>query len=430
MSEIKDTFKFSLRGKDSLASKWIEQKRSVSGTLKNNGAGVFAIGDYIYEVFCINKLSSGQITKNNLYAKIMALNNLTNESIVKFEDVIDIPFVHQVKKFTKVPDISFASISKSLSEEKINNETQSTSEILTFDEIKIMAINYFHIRYDRREKDGVKDKTYDEIINRPILYFGTDTELDFIFPDYRITQEKKVVESSKEVPANIVINKNLVQVETNKSKCFCNREITVEEMTSLIYELRDKENYKSKRECLFTDGDECVEIKHLPNKTLKDSKEIEQFTKEINRVFITYGINTCNRKIHMLAQCYCESNRFLNTSEIKGKDSYKGGIIFKGRGLIQLTHDYTYLAYYDYKNSTKYYKEYQKRSILSQSVVDFMNEKNITGFDKDFYDNKFIPFAKKVATNLDMVIDSAGWFVKEFKSNSKILEKMDNGLSE
>ena len=38
MSTKNDTFKFSLRGKDSLASKWIEQKRSVKGTLKENGA--------------------------------------------------------------------------------------------------------------------------------------------------------------------------------------------------------------------------------------------------------------------------------------------------------------------------------------------------------------------------------------------------------
>ena len=35
---------------------------------------------------------------------------------------------------------------------------------------------------------------------------------------------------------------------------------------------------------------------------------------------------------------------------------YGGGITFKGRGIIQLTHDYTYLAYYDYKNSTNFYK--------------------------------------------------------------------------
>lgn len=51
MSGIYAVFKFSLRGKDSLASKWIEQKRSVKGTLKEDGAGIFAIGDYIYEFF-------------------------------------------------------------------------------------------------------------------------------------------------------------------------------------------------------------------------------------------------------------------------------------------------------------------------------------------------------------------------------------------
>lgn len=214
MSEKKDTFKFSLRGKDSLASKWIEQKRSPSGSLKDDGANVFAIGDYIYEVFSISKLSDGKISKNNLYAKIRDINGLTNDSIVKFEDTIDIPFVHNVKKIPFEKGINFTSIAKKLGDEQINDNTLQVSDVLTADEIKIMAINYHHIQYDRRDKENIAGKTYDEIMSKPILYFSNENELSFIYPDYVTTQTKKVVESTeKETPIAVPLTENTIQPE-------------------------------------------------------------------------------------------------------------------------------------------------------------------------------------------------------------------------
>lgn len=280
MSEINDTFKFSLKGKDSLASKWIEQKRSIKGTLKDDGAGVFAIGDYIYDVFCIDKLTSGQITKNNFYARIRDLNNLTNESIVKFEDVIDIPFVHQIKKITKVPNISFASISESLGKEKIQNGTQPVSELLTAEEMKIMAINYFHIRYDRREKEGIKDKTYDEILGRPILYFGTDTELEFIIPDYKITKEEKVIESSTEAPIAISVTENVTQPEVvSMHSCKCDSDITKDDI-----------------KCLFT--------------TATDER-LTAIINAFNEFYKNFKLTTCLRRCHFWAQIRQESGSSL-----------------------------------------------------------------------------------------------------------------------
>lgn len=216
MSEKKNTFKFSLRGKDSLASKWIEQKRATKGTLKENGANVFAIGDYIYEVFSINKLTDGKITVNKLYAKIMEINGLTKDSIVNFEDTIDIPFDHNVIKIPFEKGINFTTIANKLSAEQINDDTQKVSDVLTTDEIKIMAINYHHIQYDRRDKENIAGKTYDEIMNKPILYFANESELSFIYPDYVTTQEKKVVESTeKETPIAVTLTENLVQPEVN-----------------------------------------------------------------------------------------------------------------------------------------------------------------------------------------------------------------------
>lgn len=303
MSEINDTFKFSLKGKDSLASKWIEQKRPVKGTLKDDGAGVFAIGDYIYEVFCIDKLTSGQITKNNFYARIRDLNNLTNESIVKFEDVIDIPFVHQIKKITKVPNISFASISESLGKEKINSETQTVSDLLTAEEMKIMAINYFHIRYDRREKEGIKDKTYDEILGRPILYFGTDTELEFIIPDYKITKEEKVIESSTEAPIAISVTENVTQPEVNNTVVegyFYKRSTgqadkknaSYSGISKKVYSVEDfKESYTTK-DCIDLDLT-ISDYKKICDIVKKEGKSLTE--KEYKCIAFT-SFNACNKK--------------------------------------------------------------------------------------------------------------------------------------
>ena len=69
----------------------------------------------------------------------------------------------------------------------------------------------------------------------------------------------------------------------------------------------------------------------------------ENFTKELNKVFNDYEINTCIRKVHFLAQCYHESAMFRATYEKKpNQESIEGGAFYRGRGLIQLTHDYNY----------------------------------------------------------------------------------------
>lgn len=57
-----------------------------------------------------------------------------------------------------------------------------------------------------------------------------------------------------------------------------------------------------------------------------------------------------------------------------------------------------------------------------------MNEKNIPGFDKNFYDTKLIPFTKSVSTELSKILDSAGWYVTKFKSS--VLTEMDKGLND
>jgi predicted chitinase len=75
---------------------------------------------------------------------------------------------------------------------------------------------------------------------------------------------------------------------------------------------------------------------------------ISKFTSEINAAFSKYGITTCIRKIHFLAQAYVETQWFTKTYETNPNSSVSGGAFYRGRGLIQLSHDYNYRAYFNF----------------------------------------------------------------------------------
>lgn len=197
------------------------------------------------------------------------------------------------------------------------------------------------------------------------------------------------------------------------SKCYCNRDFTDEEFKNIIIELRKKEivyeNGKPVKNTIkdgngnpiLKDGKkqfkERSQYEELGEKLfyLNNTEKINtneanflSFTKAINNTFKKYEINTCIRKIHFLAQCYHETQRFGLTYEKDNSymKNYKGGSKFRGRGLIQLTHDYSYTDYYNYLNKTKF-----KVS------------------DVDFYNRKLIPFTKKISTEIAYACDSSGW---------------------
>ena len=111
-----------------------------------------------------------------------------------------------------------------------------------------------------------------------------------------------------------------------KSECFCDRDITNEELVSLGIS------------------------KANANKFLED----------INKTISNYNINTCERKLHFLAQLRHESGEFVYMQEIASGSAYEGrgdlgntekgdGKRFKGRGLIQITGRKNYTNYGTYK---------------------------------------------------------------------------------
>src|SRR5690606_15369246 len=96
--------------------------------------------------------------------------------------------------------------------------------------------------------------------------------------------------------------------------CFCNRDFTEDEVKDIVTKMRESENYTNTN--LFY-SENCP----LPT----DHKTYKKLTEELNKTIKKYDINTCIRKIHFLAQCYWEGDRFKTTLEYASGEGYNPG---------------------------------------------------------------------------------------------------------
>lgn len=207
-------FNFSLRGPDSLASKWISEKRKTKGTLKENGANIYAISDYIHEVFCFEKLYGTEHTSNILFNQMIKLNNFDKDHIVLFEDIILIPFTFSMRSYESG---SFKEFTNDFEQEPIYEDKPASKsklgDLLSATEIKEMLINIYHINYDLRSDVNIKDKKYDEIIKGEYLNFKDKAKLDLFAPYIFEIPTQKVVNSSEEAPVEVLMEETTVQPE-------------------------------------------------------------------------------------------------------------------------------------------------------------------------------------------------------------------------
>jgi len=96
----------------------------------------------------------------------------------------------------------------------------------------------------------------------------------------------------------------------------------------------------------------------------------------------------------------------------------------------QITHDYNYLAYYDYINTTTFYDTYIATRSGYESVGDCVAKRpaaTTAGLDTAFYDG-LKTFAKKISQELFHAFNSAGWFSTVYKPTT--LTEMDKGLED
>ncbi|WP_271785204.1 LysM peptidoglycan-binding domain-containing protein [Aquimarina algiphila] len=203
------------------------------------------------------------------------------------------------------------------------------------------------------------------------------------------------------------------------SKCFCNRDLTEEEVKKLI----NKGKLFYHKDCPIPKG----------------KRNYKEFTIQLNKTFRKYEINTCLRKAHFIAQTEAESDHYKTTIEyangwdydhsthvsnykkyklylkdkvknkkyktsaikrgynrynscIRNGHNVKGyGPKYKGKGLIQLTWKSTY---------EKYFKYLKKPNLISSP--------------------------EKIAGDLFYTFDSSGWFWRKGSAWGDMNKKADN----
>lgn len=269
-------FRFCLRGDDSLASKWISQKRKV-GKLREDGANIYSISDYIHHVFCFEKLYGTEYTSNVLFNKIITANHLDKNHIVKFDEEILIPFSFSSRTYKNA---SLDELAKEIENESLADV--KLGDLFSENEIKEMLVNTYHINYDIRSDENIAGKTYDEIIREGFLEFKDGEELYFFLPYIFEVSTKKVVESS-EVPVGVSLAASSIQPEINESCPNCNQNITGAQLKKIFSEASDGR---------------CNEIATAFNKYYK-----------------SFGLNTCLRRAHFFAQAREEAGIKLTATE-------------------------------------------------------------------------------------------------------------------
>ncbi|MBU2997495.1 hypothetical protein KO500_13685 [Cellulophaga baltica] len=137
------------------------------------------------------------------------------------------------------------------------------------------------------------------------------------------------------------INQMKLMFPEGENEYYCDRDLSEEEVKKIIVALRKSESsvyVGSNKEKLFFKSN-C----DLP----ETDKTFAKFTKELNKAFNTYTIDTCIRSMHFLAQIYHETDRLRTNKEYATQKPYAP---YTGRGLMQLTWKSNYIKYKDYSN--------------------------------------------------------------------------------
>lgn len=238
------------------------------------------------------------------------------------------------------------------------------------------------------------------------------------------------------------LNVESIRFEVIGTPCYCNRDLTVDEMLELIYFLRKKQSLVTYKERFFDRGAEFISVirNGETDGALTDNKaKVELFVNAMNSMFTKFDVQSCKRKIHFIAQMYLETASFRATYEGRTASNvpanYFGGADFQGRGMKQITHDYNYLAYNDYIEGTNHSANYgtgvnrNERGGATESVGAYIarvgDSKLPAGFNAAFYEH-LKNFAKRIAEDIFHAFNSAGWFTTVYRRDT--LVAMDAGL--
>lgn len=166
----------------------------------------------------------------------------------------------------------------------------------------------------------------------------------------------------------VVVDLEMAELIKGKS-CYCNKDLTEEEVKDLIKTINGKDTIWGSQNCNI------------------DDKSYASLTFQLNAMFRKYGLNECIQKIAFLAMTSVETGFFQTAGEISGNTA-SSQYFYKGRGLLQLTGD---------GNQPVMYSDYQQK----------------IGTAHDIIGNPDL-----VAQKLFLAVDSGGWVWNQIKAPS------------
>jgi predicted chitinase len=190
--------------------------------------------------------------------------------------------------------------------------------------------------------------------------------------------------------------------EVSGAPCYCGVNFTVEEVKLFVKEIKNntyyinegkkypitKLPYHSVNKIFHRNGFSGT----YSNEVMADNT-FENFTLQLNKMFIKYEINTCRRKMHFLSQMFVETMFFSQTVETDNKYTYRYDP-YRGRGFLHLTWE-------------ENYNRYKKK----------------TGVD-------IVTNYSLVATDMATAADTGGWYWRHGASKGDINPVADTGSVE
>ncbi|WP_289045323.1 CHAP domain-containing protein [uncultured Olleya sp.] len=189
------------------------------------------------------------------------------------------------------------------------------------------------------------------------------------------------------------INQMKLMFEGVTGECFCNKDFTTEDLKRIVQYVRYNTFYNKKS---ITEHHED-RLFHGGGGVPESDRTYERLTEVLNSSFTKFGITKCSHKIHYLANMYTETNYFTATEEFGNNHGY---MPYKGRGFQQVT---------DWNHGKAATQAERERTSNYKAYSDAEGNQDI------YSGTNYL----KVASDIALAADTAGWFWKRANINAE-----------